>query len=205
MGVSTGIEAYCLLILCLLIAYVIIAHWPQKRPGQYRQVPRLKGYPLLGNMHQLSCQPQRELKQWARQYGELFEIQLGWENWILVNSAEAIKEIFDNQASKTSSRVPMPVACDMISGGIRIVLMPYSTKWKKLRGIVHRLLTPTMSNAFRPTQEFEAKQLVYDIMTDNSDQHKFYMHARRYTASVMMTSTYGRRIPSPVRKEGFQV
>lgn len=202
---SMEVEAYCVLVLCLLTAYVITTCRPQKRRGQHRQVPRPKGYPFFGNMHQLSCQPQRELKQWARRYGELFEIQLGWNNWVMVNSAEAIREIFDIQASKTSSRIPMPVACDMISGGIRIVLMPYSAKWKRLRGIVHRLLTPTMSNAFRPTQELEASQLVYDILIDNNDQSKFYMHARRYSASVMMTCTYGRRIPSPVRREAFKV
>lgn len=194
-------DASCLSIICLLIGYFVVVRSFQKRPGRHRQIPGPGGYLLMGNMHQLSLQPQRELKRWARQYGELFEIQLGWEKWVFVNSAEAIKEIFDRQASKTSSRIPMPVACDMISGGIRIVLMPNSSKWKKLRGTVHRLLTLTMSNAFRPIQDFEARQLVYDILTDNDDQNKFYMHARRYSASVMMSTTYGKRIPKAVRRD----
>lgn len=194
-----GVETCFLMVSCLLIIYLIATDYLSKRSRQLRRIPGPKGYPIIGNMHQLSHQPQRELKQWARQYGDLFTIQLGWENWVFVNSVEATKEIFDKQASKTSSRVPMPVASDMISGGIRIVLMPYSQRWKKLRGIVHRLLTPTMSNAFRPIQEFEAKQLIHDILTDNDGQDKFYVHARRYAASVMMTSTYGRRIPASVR------
>lgn len=46
-----------------------------------------------------------------------------------------------------------------------------------------------------PSQEFEAKQLLYDILTDNENQMNFYMHIRRYTTSVVMTSTYGKRIP----------
>ncbi|OBT52691.1 hypothetical protein VE04_06011, partial [Pseudogymnoascus sp. 24MN13] len=45
-----------------------------------------------------------------------------------------------------------------------------------------------------PSQEFEAKQLIYDILTDNKDEWSFYMHVRRYTTSVVMTSTYGRRV-----------
>ena len=184
----------------MLVFSLVVARRLQQPPKPFRRVPGPKGYPVLGNAHQLSRQPQRELKAWARQYGELFKIQLGWENWVFVNSLEAIKDIFDRQASKTSSRTPMPVACDLISGGLRLVLMPNSPRWKKLRGLVHKLLTPSMSNAFRPSQELEAKQLNYDLLTDNENEENFYMHARRYTASVMMTSTYGKRIPHWVRR-----
>ena len=60
--------------------------------------------------------------------------------------------------------------------------------------MVHKLLTPKMSDAFVPSQEFEAKQLMYDLLTDNSRETEFYNHIRRYTLSVVMTSTYGRRV-----------
>jgi hypothetical protein len=61
--------------------------------------------------------------------------------------------------------------------------------------MVHKLLTPKMSEAFVPSQEFEAKQLMYDLLTDNAEETEFYNHVRRYTLSVVMTSTYGRRVP----------
>ena len=65
----------------------------------------------------------------------------------------------------------------------RFLLMPYSPDWRKLRAIVHRLLTPKSSNTFMPSQLFEAKQLLWDILTDNANQKNFYMHIRRYTTS----------------------
>lgn len=34
-----------------------------------------------------------------------------------------------------------------------------------------------------PSQEFEAKQLLWDICTDSANQENFYMHIRRYTTS----------------------
>ena len=167
-----------------------------KVPSGLRSVPGPPGLPLIGNAHQLGQYPQRALQKWAREYGELFQIKLGYENWVFINSPAAVKEILDRQSAVTSGRVPMPVLSDLISGGKRFLLMGYTTEWRKLRAIVHRLLTPKASESFRPSQQFEAQQLLYDILTDNADQSSFYMHVRRYTTSVVMTSTYGKRVPA---------
>ena len=72
--------------------------------------------------------------------------------------------------------------------------MDYSEKWRHIRSIIHQLLTPRMSNTFRPSQLFESKQLTYDLLLNNPTQTEFYTHTRRYATSVIMTSTYGRRI-----------
>ena len=159
-------------------------------------IPGPRGLPLIGNTLQFGKEPHRKCQQWANQYGELFKVQLGWENWVFLNSPEAVKEILDKQSAITSGRNPMPVLQDIVSGGQRFLLMTYSPQWRKLRAIVHKLLTPKASSVFKPSQEFETKQLRFDILTDNSDQKSFYLHVRRYTASVVMTSTYGRRIPT---------
>ncbi|KAF7553267.1 hypothetical protein G7Z17_g3760 [Cylindrodendrum hubeiense] len=120
--------------------------------------------------------PHRQIQRWADEYGELFKVQLGWENWVFVNSPEAVREIFDKQSAMTSGRAPMPVASDLLSGGNRLLLLTYGQKWRKMRTIVHKLLTPKASDAYKPSQAFEAKQLIYDIATNNEDQKSFYMH-----------------------------
>lgn len=122
-------------------------------------------------------------------------VQMGWDNWIFLNTPQAVKEILDKQSAVTSGRIYMPVASDLISGGMRFLLMGYTPEWRKLRAIVHKLLTPKVSSTFMPSQLFEAKQLVYDILTNNENQEDFYMHVRRYSSSVVLTSTYGRRVP----------
>lgn len=119
---------------------------------------------------------------------------MGWENWVYVNSPDAVRDIFDRQSALTSGRVPMPVVSDLLSGGNRFLFETYNLKWRKLRAVVHKLLTPKMSDTYKPSQEFEAKQLIHDITT-NDDETSFYMHVRRYTTSVVMTSTYGFRVP----------
>jgi cytochrome P450 len=163
-------------------------------PKGLREVPGPKGLPLVGNTLSLGSQPQRLFRKWAVEYGELFQIQMGWDTWVFVNSPAAVKEIFDKQSAITSGRPQMPVASLLVSGGMRFLLMDNTLEWRKLRSMVHKLLTPKMSDAFVPSQEFEAKQLMYDLLTDNPMETEFYNHIRRYTLSVVMTSTYGRRV-----------
>lgn len=163
-------------------------------PKGLRAVPGPGGkVPIIGHAHLLKpTGSQRQFIDWAKQYGELFSLQLGWENWIFLNSPSAVKEIMDKQSASTSGRPPMPVGADIISGDMRFLLMTYSPRWRRLRAIVHKLLTPKASDTFKPSQEFEAKQLLHDIL---KEPEKTYDHCRRYTTSVVMTSTYGRRIP----------
>ncbi|KAJ9483385.1 hypothetical protein VN97_g10023 [Penicillium thymicola] len=173
-----------------LIYHLLTATISTRRPPK-----GLRDVPDAGDTSRLGVHPQRQLQKWAREHGELFRIRLGREQWIYINSPAAVKEIFDKQSHHSSSRAASPVVSDILSGGMRFLLMPYTPHWRKLRAIVHKLLTPKSSNTFIPSQEFEAKQLLWDILTDNENQENFYMHIRRYTTSVVMTSTYGRRIP----------
>lgn len=51
-----------------------------------------------------------------------------------------------------------------------------------------------MTATFVPSQEFETKQLLYDLATDNGNQRNFYQHMRRYAFSIIMTNTFGTRV-----------
>lgn len=77
---------------------------------------------------------------------------------------------------------------------MRQFTMPYGPKWRAYRTISHQVLSTTMTATFIPSQEFEAKQLLYDIAFTNQNQRDFYRHVRRFTFSVLMTATYGRRV-----------
>lgn len=189
-------------------------------PAGYRSVPGPRGWPIVGNTYQLNARPQRQLREWAQQYGELFRLRMGFQDWVFINSfappppwkvgvhrgridsgacsPDAVKDILDRQSAATSSRLPSPVISDLLSGGLRMLLMPYCERWRKLRGLVHRLLSLRMSNKLAASLEFEAKQLLYDCLTDNDGPgggDTFYQHVRRLTVSVVMTTTYGRRVP----------
>lgn len=91
-------------------------------PKSFRAINGPKGVPFLGNASQIPpANPQRLFKQWAREHGELYQIQLGFQRWVFSNSGEAVKEIIDKQSSVTSSRQPM-ITADIVSGSRRILL-----------------------------------------------------------------------------------
>lgn len=58
--------------------------------------------------------------------------------------------------------------------------------------ITLQVLTVKQAEDYAVIQHFEAKQLSVDLLDKPRD---FYMHNRRYAASVIMQVTYGWRIP----------
>lgn len=95
----------------------------------------------------------------------------------------------------------MPVASDALSGGLRFLFMEYGPEWRKLRAISHKLLTPAVSATFKPSQEFEARMMLEEVLKGASEKGNEvgYKAVRRYAVSVIMTSTYGKRIANWVR------
>ncbi|KAL9069425.1 MAG: hypothetical protein Q9157_006163 [Trypethelium eluteriae] len=153
-----------------------------------------KGYPLIGIDFKLPPKAPAVFRKWAMKYGDVFKIRVGWYDWVVINSPEAIKEILERQAVKTSSKAPSPMGHDIVTGGNRMPTMPYGPHWRALRSVVRQITTVPMTATFVPSQEFEAKQLLFDLVTDGENQRNFYQHMRRYAFSIIMTNTFGTRI-----------
>jgi hypothetical protein len=81
----------------LLALHVFVSRWLRSRtlstiPGPDRGV-------LLWGRPGLPPNAPDVMRGWAREYGELFKLRIGWYDWVVINSPEAFKEIFDKQAS----------------------------------------------------------------------------------------------------------
>src|SRR5271156_4313048 len=84
---------------------------------------------------------------------------------------------------------------------LRILLMPYNDKWRTARKIMHQLLTAKQAESYRPFQDIESRQLLWDYLHNPDD---FYLHNARYANSgrlisityltaVIMSVVFGRR------------
>jgi len=78
---------------------------------------------------------------------------------------------------------------DIISDGNRIVLMPYNERWKKLRQVMHTVLS-RQSDIFKPFQDLESKHLCWDYL-HNPD--RWWSANGRFANSVIMSVVFGRR------------
>lgn len=181
------------LLLLDLILTVSLFIW-LRRDRRLDTIPGPRTWPLVGVGYKLPANAPTIFRQWAREYGEIYKIRVGWYNWIVISSPEAVREILEKQAIKTSSKAPSPLGHDIVTGGKRMPTMPYGPHWRAQRSVVRQVTTVPVTSTFVPCQEFEAKQLIFDLATDNENQRNFYHHMRRYAFSIIMTNTFGTRI-----------
>ncbi|KXG47308.1 Cytochrome P450, E-class, group I [Penicillium griseofulvum] len=183
-----------LLVLSIIsgIFFVLIALI--RRDRRLDSIPGPKTYPLFGVGYKLPAKAPALFRKWAQEHGEVFKIRVGWYNWVVINTPEAVREILEKQAVKTSSKAPSPMGHDIVTGGKRMPTMPYGPHWRAQRSVVRQVTTVPMTATFVPSQEFETKQLLFDLAMDNDNQRNFYQHMRRYAFSIIMTNTFGTRV-----------
>ncbi|XXG99716.1 hypothetical protein Hte_006057 [Hypoxylon texense] len=94
---------------------------------------------------------------------------------------------------------------NILSGGLRILLLEYGDLWKMIRKVSHRIMNVKVAGTYVPYQDLESKALVLELLADPDE---FVGHIRRYTASIMTQMTYGFRVTyldDPRFKEMFNV
>ncbi|KAK4937424.1 hypothetical protein LTR10_021961 [Elasticomyces elasticus] len=181
---------------CAFVYHVFALSEP-KIPKGLRAAPSPPGARLFsGHSHIYSGQvtnnpSESQLVKWAEELGEIYQIQMGTQRWVILSSPEAIKEVFDRQGTLTSSRAVNRVAMGVLSGGYRMLFMPYGKQWRDIRAIVHRCLTVKSADGMKPSQDLESRRYLYDLLTEPAN---FWNHVKRYSTSVIMYATYGRRI-----------
>ncbi|RYC64326.1 hypothetical protein CHU98_g1868 [Xylaria longipes] len=174
------------------------------RPRNYPPGPPT--LPLIGNLHQIPREKRHvQFAQWAREYGPVYSLILGTKVMIVLNSDFAIKELIDKRGAIYSSRPDMYIGQDILSGGLRVLLMPNHGVWTTARKLAHRILNTTAARSYVPYQDLENKAMLLGFLESPSD---FIDHLRRYTASLTTQMAFGFRtasIHSPRFKEAFNI
>ncbi|KAJ5031346.1 cytochrome P450 [Bipolaris maydis] len=165
------------------------------RNRKYKLPPRVPGLPIVGNTFQFPLDPVKQgpwAARLAKEYGEMFTIRVGRCDMIFLNSSRVVRELMDKRSSKYSSRAEMPMLSDIMSGGNRIVLMPYNERWRTIRKVMHSVLNSRNMTQFSTYQEIESRQLLWDYLHDPS---AWFTHNQRFANSVIVSVVFGRRIP----------
>ncbi|KAG9231629.1 cytochrome P450 [Amylocarpus encephaloides] len=189
-------------LLAILIAQRVYANhqWHRK----YKFPNRIPGLPIFGNTFQL---PPMQQGIWARdqakKYGEMFTVQFGIQTWVFLNSSRVVHDLLEKRSSIYSSRVHLPMAQTIMSGGCRVLLMPYSDRWRAIRKVMHSILNKQSMGTFAPFQELESRHLLYDYLKTPDLWH---VANQRFANSVIMSVVFGKRLEldNPNTKELFE-
>ncbi|KZT67961.1 cytochrome P450 [Daedalea quercina L-15889] len=171
--------------------------------------PGPPGIPILGNLLQLpALRPHPKLSEWATKYGEIFYLQLGCQDVVVLNTAEAADELLSRRSNNYSGRAVPHVAHDILRDGLGMTFIPYGPAWRVLRKALQSILGPGPSKQLRLFQELESRVLLYDLLChgdqsivkeSRKDPHEaipdghWYALVRRYSTSVVLYSIYGKR------------
>lgn len=87
----------------LVFAAIAIGVWI-RRDRRLDKMPGPKGWPLVGIGLGLPKQS-AFMHKWGLEYGEVFKLRVGWYNWVVINSPEAMKEIMDKQVRRSFNQL----------------------------------------------------------------------------------------------------
>ncbi|KIM47190.1 hypothetical protein M413DRAFT_440696 [Hebeloma cylindrosporum] len=135
----------------------------------------------------------RKFEQWTQQYGPVFSLRQGLTTIIVVGRVQAAVDIMEKEGASTVDRPHNISAGDTLSGGMRVLLTPAGDRFKKMRRALHSHLQPKSIANYSPTIMRNARQHIFDII-EHPEKHQD--HAKRYSASVVMSIGYGKESKS---------
>lgn len=91
----TGLLTVCIPVLLAFVLWI-------RRDRRLDKIDGPKGNPFVGIGLSLPPYATQRLREWAKQYGEVYKIRVGWYHWVVLNSPEAMKEVFDKQVDLAS-------------------------------------------------------------------------------------------------------
>ncbi|CAD0022046.1 unnamed protein product [Aureobasidium pullulans] len=153
------------------------------RPKNYPPGPRT--LPLIGNLHQFA--------KWAKEYGPIYSILAGSRPIIVLSSVEVVKDLLDKRSAIYSDRPEAYAANHIPISKLRMVFMPYTPLWRKVRKIAHSLLSIKVVKNYDAYQEMERKQMLDEMLENPVD---FFPSLQRYTTSLAATILFGWRASS---------
>ncbi|TVY54163.1 Cytochrome P450 monooxygenase patI [Lachnellula cervina] len=184
-------QRVCFYSIAGLLTAVLARYLATRGRKKYKFPPLVPGIPIMGNALQV---PPTQQGPWAKsladKYGEMFTVKFGGSTWVFLNSTRVVTDLMEKRAAIYSSRPPFPMTQDIMSGGSRVVLMPYGDRWRKTRKIMHQILSTRQKDTFQDFQELESRHLLYDYL---HHPDRWFSANGRYANSVIMSVVFGIR------------
>ncbi|TVY92878.1 3-hydroxyphenylacetate 6-hydroxylase [Lachnellula willkommii] len=185
-------------IILAVLTYFIANEFVRYR-ARLKGIPGPTSLPIIGNLYQLyNVLPAEQYRLWAETYGDLFQVQLGNMPIVIINSAEAAKDLFLSQGSALNSRPVFHVFHKVVSKGIMSIgTSPWNNSCKKRRKAAASALNRAKTDSYDPIVKLESKELLRELLTyGKSGQEPLHYHhnIQRYSLNLVLTLNYGTRV-----------
>nr|BAK09480.1 cytochrome P450 [Postia placenta] len=180
---------YCATV-CILICAVGYAFSRQRAKAPLPPGPaRL---PILGNALNVPLESQwLKFTEWARIYGEIFSLSVLGHPILVLNSANAIEELFEKRSTLYSDRPHIPLAGEMVGFSSIPALEHYGSRHKKGRKLIINTISSHNQTGIHRIQLNKASLLLSRLISSPND---FRLHSRWFVAAIVFQITHGQQI-----------
>ncbi|KAI2466067.1 3-hydroxyphenylacetate 6 hydroxylase [Annulohypoxylon bovei var. microspora] len=168
------------------------------------RIPGLKGprgWPVVGNLTDIWSNAAVKYQEWAKEYGDVYQVMLGNNRVVVVNGAQAAKTIFGSNSHALSSR-PITYTFHKVASttaGLTIGTSPYDDSLKRKKRAAAVALNRPAIQTYIPYLDLETKAFLQDLFnygkagTAAIDPLPMI---QRLSLSLVMTINWGVRINS---------
>ncbi|THU92354.1 cytochrome P450 [Dendrothele bispora CBS 962.96] len=135
----------------------------------------------------------QELENFTDNYGPVCSFRNGSKVIVVIGRLQACIEIMEQQGSSLIDRPKSVAAGEILSQGMRLLLMSNGKRFKQFRKVLHSRLNPAAVPEYEELQMRNARDLILDIF---SQPEKHLDHARKFAVSFILSLTYGKKNPT---------
>ncbi|KAG0696986.1 cytochrome P450 [Suillus ampliporus] len=125
---------------------------------------------------------------WIDEYGPLITLRSGFEKIVIIGRYKAAVDIMETQGRLVVDRPRRIATGEIFSGGLRLGLVPFGDRFRRMRRALHTHLQPKAVEGYEPLQMSHAKNTVLNILDDPCN---FRNHAVTFAATAIMKVAYG--------------
>ncbi|KAI1093852.1 3-hydroxyphenylacetate 6 hydroxylase [Rostrohypoxylon terebratum] len=160
-----------------------------------------KGWPVVGNLTEIRSNAAVKYQEWAKEYGDVYQVMLGNNRVVVVNGAQAAKTIFSSNSQALSSR-PITYTFHKVASttaGLTIGTSPYDDSLKKKKKAAAVALNRPAIQTYIPYLDLETKAFLQDLFNYGKAGTLAINPLpmiQRLSLSLVMTINWGVRIDS---------
>lgn len=159
-------------------------------------LPGPRGWPYVGNLFQLGEDAAQTYYKWSKKYGPVYKVQLGEREVLVVNSAQASKELLTDLGSIYISRPLFYTFHTVVSStaGYTIGTSPWDESCKRKRRAAATALNRVAVQSYVPIIDRETLSLVEDLYNSKGKAIAPFAYFQRLALNVSLVVNYGSRL-----------
>ncbi|RIB18711.1 cytochrome P450 [Gigaspora rosea] len=193
------------ILLAFLLCYYIF------RSNTTRGLKKLPSPPgslfYFGHFFQIGNEPHKKFTEWARSLGDIYSVQLGQQNWIILTSDKIVGELLQKRGAKYSSRVASHYTFKVMTKGKSYAENPYNERYRKINPIMHSVLGQRSVKENSDLLDDEFRKLMQNLCQasaktkDGFDPKYFFQHTALNIISLLCLNKRTDSVDDPFYRE----